>query len=108
MGGSAQLRIVLLGGFVPNVGASFPVMTWGSHVGEFENYLGTASIGNDRAFVMNYTAGGLTLTVAATPTTGDAPSSAQQWRALRHALAEFDITVYRVGPTTTLAKALAS
>jgi len=30
------------------------------------------------------------------------------WRALRHALAEFDIAVYPVGPTTPLAEALAS
>jgi protein tyrosine phosphatase (PTP) superfamily phosphohydrolase (DUF442 family) len=35
-------------------------------------------------------------------------ATAQQWRALRHALAEFDIAVYRVGPTTPLAEALAS
>ena len=34
--------------------------------------------------------------------------SAQQARALRHALAEFDIAVYQVGPTTPLAEALAS
>jgi uncharacterized protein (DUF58 family) len=34
--------------------------------------------------------------------------AAQQWRALRHALAEFDIPVYPVGPTTPLEKALAS
>ena len=36
------------------------------------------------------------------------PPSAKQWRALRHALAEFEVTVYRVGPTTPLAQALAS
>ncbi|HUQ43877.1 MAG TPA: DUF58 domain-containing protein [Candidatus Limnocylindria bacterium] len=35
-------------------------------------------------------------------------ATAQQWRALRHALAEFDIAVYRVGPTQPLAEALAS
>jgi hypothetical protein len=35
-------------------------------------------------------------------------TTAQQWRALRHALAEFDISVYRVGPTQPLAEALAS
>lgn len=35
-------------------------------------------------------------------------ASAQQWRALRHALAEFDIAFYRVGPTTPLVEALAS
>ena len=34
-------------------------------------------------------------------------STAQEWRALRHALAEFDITVHRVGPTVPLAEALA-
>ena len=34
--------------------------------------------------------------------------STQAWRALRHSLAEFDIPVYRVGPTTPLAQALAS
>jgi uncharacterized protein (DUF58 family) len=34
--------------------------------------------------------------------------SDQQLRALRHALAEFDIPVYGVGPTTPLAKALVS
>src|SRR5690349_9725316 len=37
----------------------------------------------------------------------DGPS-AQAYRALRHALAEYDITVYRVGPTSRLAAALAS
>ena len=37
---------------------------------------------------------------------GGEPSSAQQLRALRHALAEFDIRVHVVGPTTPLAAAL--
>lgn len=67
LGGSARLKIVLLGGYVPAVGMSFPVMNWGSVSGEFANYLGTASIGNDRAFVPVYSASGLVLTVAATP-----------------------------------------
>lgn len=40
--------------------------------------------------------------------TAEAMPSAQQWRALRHALAEYDIPVYVVGPKTPLAKALAS
>jgi uncharacterized protein (DUF58 family) len=35
-------------------------------------------------------------------------STAQQWRAIRHALAEFDIAVYQVGPTQPLGEALAS
>jgi len=41
---------------------------------------------------------------------GTSPESttAPQWRALRYALAEFDIPVYRVGPGEPLAKALAS
>jgi uncharacterized protein (DUF58 family) len=38
----------------------------------------------------------------------ESTSTAQQWRALRHALAEFDISVYRVGPNQPLSEALAS
>ena len=48
---------------------------------------------------------------ASSPSTSPSPSRRrprQQWRALRHALAEFDIAVYRVGPTQPLAEALAS
>jgi hypothetical protein len=40
--------------------------------------------------------------------TPEPSSTAQQWRALRHALAEFDIAVFRVGPTQPLSEALAS
>jgi hypothetical protein len=40
--------------------------------------------------------------------TPEPSSNAQQWRALRHALAEFDIPVYRVGPTQPLSEALAT
>jgi uncharacterized protein (DUF58 family) len=46
--------------------------------------------------------------LAAEAPLAEATATAQQWRALRHALAEFDIAVYRVGPTTPLAEALAS
>jgi uncharacterized protein (DUF58 family) len=42
------------------------------------------------------------------PPSAEPLPSAQQVRALRHALAEFDIRVYQVGPTTPLAEALAS
>src|SRR6185503_2096654 len=35
-------------------------------------------------------------------------STAQEWRALRHALAEFDIAVHRVGPAVPLGEALAA
>jgi uncharacterized protein (DUF58 family) len=49
-------------------------------------------------------AGSLASETALAPAT----DTAQQWRALRHALAEFDISVYRVGPTQPLAEALAS
>jgi hypothetical protein len=46
--------------------------------------------------------------VSGLPQVVETATTAQQWRALRHALAEFDIAVYRVGPTTPLAEALAS
>jgi uncharacterized protein (DUF58 family) len=36
------------------------------------------------------------------------PASEPTWRALRHALAEFDIPTYRVGPTRPLAEVLAT
>jgi len=36
MGGSARMRITLLGGYVPSVGQTFTIMTWSSHTGEFE------------------------------------------------------------------------
>jgi uncharacterized protein (DUF58 family) len=45
---------------------------------------------------------------SAVPKSVEPLPSAQQVRALRHALAEFDIRVYSVGPTTPLAEALAS
>jgi len=35
-------------------------------------------------------------------------ATAQEWRALRHALAEFDITVHRVGPAVPLSEAMAT
>ncbi|HYK96399.1 MAG TPA: DUF58 domain-containing protein [Candidatus Dormibacteraeota bacterium] len=44
----------------------------------------------------------------AAPVAAEPLPSAQQARALRHALAEFDIRAYSVGPTTPLAEALAS
>jgi uncharacterized protein (DUF58 family) len=44
---------------------------------------------------------------APAPEDAEGPST-QAYRALRHALAEFDITVYRVGPTSRLAQALAT
>ncbi len=71
LGGSGRLRITILGGYVPVLGAAYPIITWGSHAGQFENYLGTASAGNDRSFVMSYTGAGLTVTVTATPNTYD-------------------------------------
>jgi uncharacterized protein (DUF58 family) len=58
--------------------------------------------------------GGVAAVATARPATATAAApaedtaSAKQWRALRHALAEFDIAVYPVGPTTPLARALAS
>jgi uncharacterized protein (DUF58 family) len=44
----------------------------------------------------------------ASDTPAPAPTTEPEWRALRHALAEFDIPVYRVGPTEPLSQALAT
>lgn len=76
LGGTSRLRIVLTtdifpGGYQPAVGQIFPVVTAGSIVGEFENYLGTASIGLDRAFLVHYSAGGISLEVVSTPNAYD-------------------------------------
>jgi hypothetical protein len=71
LGGSGRLRITLLGGYQPPVGQIYPIITWGSVTGEFENYLGTAAIGFDRAFIPVYSAGGLSLQVVATPNAYD-------------------------------------
>lgn len=60
------LRIQLISGFVPTAGQNFTVMTWASRVGEFANYLGTAEIGGDLAFVPVYTATSLILHVVST------------------------------------------
>lgn len=64
------LRIQLINGFVPSVGNTFVIMTWGSRSGEFANWLGTVNIPgfNDRAFKPVYNAGNLTLEVVSTPT----------------------------------------
>ncbi|MGV3771328.1 MAG: beta strand repeat-containing protein, partial [Verrucomicrobiales bacterium] len=63
------LEITLINGFVPAVGNSFTVMTWGSRSGEFSNWLGTVSIPGqpDRAFKPVYNANSLTLEVIQTP-----------------------------------------
>ncbi len=45
--------------------------------------------------------------VATEPPLPQPSTTAPEWRALRHALAEFDISVYRVGPSVPLAEALA-
>jgi uncharacterized protein (DUF58 family) len=44
----------------------------------------------------------------ASDTPAPASTTEPQWRALRHALAEFDIPVYRLGPAEPLSQALAS
>lgn len=50
------LKIEVQGGFVPTVGQSFTILTWGGvRVGEFKKYLGTTIPGNDQlALVPEY------------------------------------------------------
>ncbi len=71
LGGTGRLRITLLSGYQPPVGQVYPIVTAGSISGEFENYLGTASIGLDRAFVVNYSPTGISLQVVSTPNAYD-------------------------------------
>ncbi len=58
------------GGYVPALGNTFNVITYGSHTGEFANWLGTASIPGhaDWALKPTYNANSLTLTIVQTPT----------------------------------------
>lgn len=62
------LQIQILGGYTPAVGDSFTIFTYGSRVGEFDDWLGTVSIPGrtDLAFVPTYNANNLTLTVTQT------------------------------------------
>ncbi len=53
-------------------------------------------------------AGDAAKTARATEAPESEIASAKHWRALRHALAEYEIAVYQVGPTSPLAQALAS
>jgi Ca2+-binding RTX toxin-like protein len=64
------LKIELFGGFIPSLGETFEIFTWGSASGQFANWLGTAGIPGkpDLAFKPTYTATNLTLTVVQTPT----------------------------------------
>ena len=63
------IQIALYNGFVPNLGDTFQIFTWGSVVGEFANWLGTAGIPGhaDWAFKPTYGPGGLSLVVVQTP-----------------------------------------
>jgi Ca2+-binding RTX toxin-like protein len=71
LGGTGRLRITLLSGYQPPVGQVYPIVTAGSISGQFENYLGTASIGLDRAFLVNYSPTGISLQVVSTPNAYD-------------------------------------
>lgn len=75
---NGTLQIQLYGGFVPSLGNSFQVFTWGSVDGEFSRWLGTASIPehSDWCFRPDYSSTGLTLTVVQTPTLIAAASTA--------------------------------
>lgn len=63
------IQLAFYNGFVPNLGDSFQIFTWGSVTGEFANWLGTANIPGHSswAFKPTYGASGLTLTVVQTP-----------------------------------------
>lgn len=68
------LKIELYNGFIPSLGDTFEIFTWGSVDGEFENWLGTVGIPGkpDLAFKPTYTGnsttpGSLVLTVVQTP-----------------------------------------
>ena len=67
LGGTIQ--IALYNGFIPSLGNSFLIFTWGSVTGQFANWLNTAGIPGhpDWAFQPTYSASGLTLTVVQTP-----------------------------------------
>ena len=58
------------GSYVPALGNTFNVITYGSHTGEFANWLGTASIAGhpDWALKPTYNANSLSLTIVQTPT----------------------------------------
>jgi hypothetical protein len=64
-----QLKITLLNGFVPSAGQTFNIFNWGSHTGEFADYLGTATIPGhpELAFKPVYSATGLDLQVVTVP-----------------------------------------
>jgi hypothetical protein len=57
---AGAINIVLLNGFVPTAGTSFQVLTFFSHVGDFDTYAGL-DLGNGLSFVPGLSGTGLTL-----------------------------------------------
>lgn len=68
--GTLKILFSPTGGYVPALGHSFQILTYGSHTGEFANWLGTASIPGHTDWSLKPTYGptGLTLTIVQTPT----------------------------------------
>jgi len=64
LGGTLNLAVV--NGFSPAVGNTFPVETFGSHIGQFTTINGL-TIGNGNQFTVTYNPSNLTLGVAAVP-----------------------------------------
>ncbi|MBI2481702.1 MAG: hypothetical protein HYV60_24565 [Planctomycetia bacterium] len=60
---SGSLSLTLVNGFVPSVGDSFQVVTYGSRVGQFETLVGL-DIGGGKVLIPSYTATGLVLQTA--------------------------------------------
>lgn len=78
LNGTLKVIFTTPGGYVPALGHTFNVITWGSYTGEFSNWLGTASIPGHSNWALKptYTATGLSLTIVATPTLAPGVDSA--------------------------------
>ena len=70
LNGTAKILFTPKDGYVPNLGDTFDVVTWGTVSGEFANWLGTASVPGHAnwAFKPTYLADRLSLTLVQTPT----------------------------------------
>jgi hypothetical protein len=70
---AGTLNINLINGFVPNVGDTFKIMTYGSYTGDFQTVTGQVFGGGAKRFDLQYNASNLTLVVDAS-SSGSAPT----------------------------------
>ncbi len=70
LAGTLQIIFNPQGGYVPSLGDTFSVITWGSYSGDFDNWLGTASIAGHPTWALKpqVTPAGLNLVIVDTPT----------------------------------------